>query len=85
MNRTLLLSMIWPYQRLVLVATVRNVERNCLFCCKRNAIRKASLEVKFLLQPYQVFDRDILYFLNFILICATICDFGNDRQISLIL
>ena len=57
-----------------------------LLCCKRKTVEKASLEVKFLLQPYQVFNCDILYLdyvkkshpLNFI--CATICDFGNDRQ-----
>ena len=56
------------------------------FVASETLFEKASLEVKFLLQPYQMFDRDILYFdyvekiqpLNFI--CVTICDFGNDRQ-----
>jgi hypothetical protein len=56
------------------------------FVASEKLFEKASLEVKFLLQPYQVFDCDILYLdyvekiqpLNFI--CATICDFGNDRH-----
>ena len=56
------------------------------FVTNEKLFKKASWEVKFLLQPYQVFDLDILYFdyaekiqpLDFI--CTAICDFGNDRQ-----